>query len=63
MPTKFKPSVKKYDRKTGVTTVEHYYIKNTSKEDLLKELESRHLKPKLRQKIHNELRRRGQYAK
>ena len=32
MPIKFKPSVKKYDRKTGVNTVEHYYIKNTSKD-------------------------------
>ena len=58
MPIKFKPSVKKHDRKTGQTTVEHYYIKNISKHNLNKELDSPHLKPKLRQKINNELIRR-----
>lgn len=59
MPIKFKPSVKKYDRHTGKTTVEHYYIKNMSKESLLQELKATHLKPKLKQKINNELTRRG----
>jgi len=63
MPTKFKPSVKRYDRKSGLTTVEHYYIKTIKKEELLKELESRNLKPKLRQKINNEIRRRDTLKK
>ena len=30
MPTKLKPSVKHWDRKTGKTTVEHFYMKNTN---------------------------------
>tara|TARA_B100000902_G_C26754043_1_gene642377 strand:+ start:238 stop:420 length:183 start_codon:yes stop_codon:yes gene_type:complete len=59
MPTKLKPSVKRYDRRTGKTSIEHYYIKNISKVDLLNELNSTNLKPKLRQKINNELLRRG----
>ena len=58
MPTKLKPSVKKYDRRTGLTSVEHYYIKNIKKEELLKELEASNLKPKLKHKIDKELRRR-----
>jgi len=58
MPTKLKPSVKRYDRRTGLTSIEHYYIKNIKKEDLLKELESSNLKPKLKHKIDKELRRR-----
>jgi len=61
MPTKLKPSVKRYDRRTGLTSIEHYYIKNIKKEDLFKELNSSNIKPKLRQKIYNELRRRDKY--
>jgi Cu/Ag efflux protein CusF len=34
MPIKLKPSYKKYDRQTKKTTLEHYYIKNISKDEL-----------------------------
>ena len=34
MPTKLKPSVKTYNRKTGKTTTEHFYMKTMSKESL-----------------------------
>tara|TARA_B100001250_G_C19332009_1_gene585131 strand:- start:12 stop:128 length:117 start_codon:yes stop_codon:yes gene_type:complete len=38
-------------------------MKTIAKAELLKELESSNLKPKLRQKINNELRRRTSYEK
>ena len=58
MPTKLKPSAEVRDRQTGKVKTEHYYIKNISKQNLIKELDSKYLKPKLRQKINNELIRR-----
>jgi hypothetical protein len=45
MPTKFKPSSATYNRATGKTTIEHYYIKGISKEELFE--------------VRNELARRG----
>ena len=59
MPTKLKPSYKKYDRNTKKTTIEHYYMKGISKEELFKELNNSSTKPKVKQKIRNELTRRG----
>ena len=59
MPTKLKPSYKKYDRNTKKTTIEHYYMKGISKEELFKELNISSTKPKVKQKIRNELTRRG----
>jgi len=38
MPIKLKPSYKKYDRQTKKTTLEHYYIKNISKDELFNSL-------------------------
>ena len=59
MPTKFKPSSNRTDRRTGVTTTEHFYMKSMSKEILLKELNATNLTPKLKQKINKELIRRN----
>jgi len=59
MPIKLKPSYKKYDRNTKKTTLEHYYIKNISKDELFKELNNDNTKPKVKSKIRNELTRRG----
>ena len=59
MPTKLKPSVKHYDRKTGRTTVEHFYIKNTKLEELLDIINSDRSNPKLRIKCKRELDRRA----
>ncbi len=59
MPIKLKPSYKKYDRNTKKTTLEHYYIKNISKDELFKELNNDNTKAKVKSKIRNELTRRG----
>lgn len=59
MPTKFKPSSASYNRATGQTTIEHYYIKGISKEELFESLNNHNTKPKVKQKVRNELARRG----
>ena len=64
MPTKLRASGKKWlkDPTTGRSTnkwvEEHYYIKNFSKKELFEEL-NKDIKPKIKQKIRNELARRG----
>jgi Cu/Ag efflux protein CusF len=58
MPTKLKPSVKHYDRKTGKSTVEHFYIKNVSYKELEEIMLSERANPKLRIKCKRELTRR-----
>lgn len=61
MPAKFKPSQKVY--KKGVPAaklpVQHFYLKNTPKEELFAEINKSSVKPKHRQKCLNELTRRG----
>ena len=59
MPTKLSPSSNTYNRATGKTTLEHYYIKNISKKELFEELNKDNTKPKVKAKIRNELARRG----
>ena len=59
MPTKLKPSVKHWDRKTGKTSVEHFYIKNTKLEELIDIINSDKANPKLRIKCKRELDRRA----
>jgi len=59
MPTKLKPSGRNYDRMTKKTTIVHYWIKTISKDELFKELNNPNTKPKVKQKIRNELVRRG----
>jgi len=59
VPTKLRPSSNTYNRMTGKTTLEHYYIKNISQKELFEELNKDNTKPKVKQKIRNELTRRG----
>jgi hypothetical protein len=57
MPIKFKPSHKSFVKGQG-NKVEHFYIKNTSKEELVEYINNGQ-KPKVKQKCRNELDRRG----
>ncbi len=59
MPTKYKPSEVKIDRQTKVKSIQHFYIKQLSQDELFKMLNADNTKPKLKQKIRNELSRRG----
>ena len=59
MPTKLRPSGKNYDRMTKKTTIVHYWIKGISQKELFEELNKESTKPKVKQKIRNELVRRG----
>ena len=59
MPTKLRPSGRNYDRMTKKTTVVHYWIKGISQKELFEELNKPNTKPKIKQKIRNELVRRG----
>ena len=58
MPVKFKESQTiVVDRKSKKTQTVHYYMKNTSTAELVKELDR--VAPKVQQKIRNELVRRN----
>lgn len=57
MPIKFKPSQKTYVKGQG-HKIEHFYIKNTSTEELIDYI-NKGQKPKIKQKCRNELDRRG----
>ena len=57
MPVKFKPSQKTFVKGQGTKT-EHFYIKNTPKEELIDYL-NKGQKNKIKQKCRNELVRRG----
>ena len=68
MPAKFKPSerVMNFARGQRMNTAsgknkkfKHYYLKNTSKEELFDAINSSRTKPKHKQKYLNELVRRG----
>lgn len=68
MPAKFKPSerVMNFARGQRMNTAsgknkkfKHYYLKNTSKEELFDAINSSRTKPKNKQKYLNELVRRG----
>ena len=59
MPIKLKPSVKRVDRATKKVTIEHDYIKCKSTNDLIEAYNKDGTKPKLRQKVKNELVRRN----
>lgn len=68
MPAKFKPSerIHNFARGQRMNTAsaknkkyKHYYLKNTSKEELFDAINSSRTKPKHRQKYLNELVRRG----
>jgi len=61
MPIKMSPSVRKVVRGASRPSFEytHDYIKSYSKEELIKKYNEYGTKPKLKQKIKNELVRRG----
>ena len=59
MPVKLKPSVVKIDRQTKKKSIEHTYAKPQSKEVLFEMLNHQYTTPKVKQKIRNELVRRG----
>ena len=59
MPVKLKPSVVKIDRSTKKKSIEHTYAKTQTKEELVKMLNHEYTRPKVKQKIRNELVRRG----
>ena len=59
MPTKLRPSVVKIDRNTKKKTNEHTYIKSVTKKELFEVLNKEFTPRKVKQKIRNELVRRG----
>ena len=59
MPVKFSKSQVKVDRNTKKVTIEHDYIKCKSTNDLIEAYNKDGTKPKLRQKVKNELVRRN----
>ena len=58
MPIKFKPSQTTLVRGTKNVVTQHFYIKNTPKEELIDYINNGQ-KPKIKQKCRNELTRRG----
>ena len=58
MPTKFSATQKTVARGTKTTVTQNFYIKNTSKEELIEYINNGQ-KPKIKQKCRNELARRG----
>ena len=58
MPIKFRPTSRTQTR-SGQISIEHYYIKAMSLDSLFKELNNYSTKPKVKQKLRNEIDRRG----
>ena len=58
MAVKLKRSQTTYDQKTGKRTTEHFYLKCISEQDLHDLLDSPSTKPKIQQRIRNEITRR-----
>ncbi len=58
MPIKFKPTQRTLVRGTKTVKTEHFYIKNTPKEELIDYINNGQ-KPKIKQKCRHELTRRG----
>lgn len=59
MPVKFGKSVAVRDRNTGKTTIQHDYMKCKPTGELIEVFNKDGTRPKLRQKVKNELVRRG----
>ena len=59
MPAKFKPTERTLDRRTKQYKTTHFYLKQTSVEELLKAVNGEYTKPKQKQKCLNEITRRG----
>ena len=58
MPEKLKKSIKHFSRKTGKTTIEHFYLRSTKCEELLEIINSDKANAKLKIKCKKELTRR-----
>ena len=58
MPTKLKKSVKTYNRKTGKTTTEHFYLHTTKQDELEIIANDPSANPKLRIKCKREITKR-----
>ena len=58
MPEKLKKSVKTFNRQTGKTTVEHFYLHTTQLTELERIANNPDANPKLRMKCKKELTRR-----
>mgnify|MGYP003132307942 CR=1 FL=1 len=58
MPTKLKKSVKTYNRQTGKTTTEHFYLHATKQSELERIANDKNASPKLRMKCKRELTKR-----
>ena len=59
MPVKFGKSQVKVDRQTKKVSIEHFYVKQISQKEAFELLNNANTKPKVKQKIRNELVRRG----
>ena len=59
MPTKFKKDFKRWDRATRTTTVEKFFIKDTTLQVLMDYINNPMGRPKIKQKCRNEVVRRG----
>jgi len=55
MPTKLKKSVKTYNRQTGKTTTEHFYLHATKQEELQTIANDNNRHPKIRIKCKKEI--------
>ena len=60
MPAKFKPTEKIVDRATKKVSVKHYYLKQVPQNELFSALNNDFTPNKKKQKIRNELVRRGE---
>jgi len=59
MPVKLRPSVKQVDRNTKKVTIQHTFMKQVPKKELFELLNKPMTAKKVKQKIRNELDRRG----
>ena len=58
MPEKLKKSIKTFNRQTGKTTTEHFYLHTTKMDELTRIANDPNANPKLRMKCRRELTRR-----
>ena len=63
MPAKYKKTEKKIDRQTKKVSIVHEYIKCKSIQELIDAYNKEGTKPKLRQKVKNEIVRRNKLGK
>jgi len=62
MPIKFKPTQITVDRTTGKKSTQNFYMQSTPLAELTSAYEAHSTTPKFKQKLRNELTRRGQLS-